>query len=441
MTDQPAAHLVEVAALTPYERNARTHSDAQVEQIKQSIRRFGFVGVLAYDEKGLAIGHGRRRAVLEMWAAGEEVFGPGKREVLPAGYAPAIDISGLTSEERRALIIADNQLALNAGWNEELLSQELRALLDADFDVPLIGFDEAELHKLLGLGEGRVNPDEEVPEPPENPVSRPGDLWILGDHRIICGSSTEAETVSRLLAGAKPHLMVTDPPYGVEYDASWRDKALGTTGSAKGKVLNDDRADWREAWALFPGDVAYVWHAGLYAGLVAESLASVNLEARSQIVWDKGQLVLGRGDYHWEHEPCWYAVRKGRKAHWNGDRKQTTIWRIDKPARSETGHSTQKPIDCMKRPIENNSKHGESIYEPFSGSGTTIIAGQLTGRRVYAVELKPAYVDVAVLRWQEFTGEAATLEGSGETYAQVLERRAAADDATESEKDAFPALS
>lgn len=195
-------------------------------------------------------------------------------------------------------------------------------------------------------------------------------------------------------------------------------------GRATGEVMNDDRADWREAWALFPGDVAYVWHAGNMAHVVAESLLSCGLNIRAQIIWAKHQFVISRGDYHPQHEPCWYAVRKGKTGHYDGGRKQSTLWQIDKPQKSETGHSTQKPVECMKRPIENNSSPGQAVYEPFSGSGTTIIAGEMTGRSVHAIELNPAYVDVAVKRWQDFTGEAATLDGDGRTFAELAAERA-----------------
>ncbi len=226
--------------------------------------------------------------------------------------------------------------------------------------------------------------------------------------------------VSKLLGDVKPHLMVTDPPYGVEYDPEWRERAgLNGPAAAKGKVLNDDKADWREAWSLFPGDVAYVWHAGLYAGVVGDSLIATDFQLRSQIIWAKSVMVMSRGDYHWQHEPCWYAVRKGKAGRYDGGRKQTTLWQIEKPRKSETGHGTQKPVECMKRPIENNSSPGQAIYEPFSGSGTTIIAGEMTGRSVYAVELNPAYVDVAVKRWQDFTGQKAILEGSGKTFDEI----------------------
>jgi DNA modification methylase len=214
--------------------------------------------------------------------------------------------------------------------------------------------------------------------------------------------------------------MVTDPPYGVEYDPSWREKAgKGGKRLAKGRVLNDHRADWREAWALFPGDVAYVWHGALHAATVAESLEVAGFTIRCQIIWAKDRLVLSRGDYHWQHEPAWYAVRKSGKGHWAGDRKQTTLWSIEKPKKSETGHSTQKPVECMARPIRNNSSPGQAIYEPFSGSGTTIIACEQEGRACHAIELNPAYVDVAVTRWENFTGQTATLEGDGRTFDEI----------------------
>jgi DNA modification methylase len=228
--------------------------------------------------------------------------------------------------------------------------------------------------------------------------------------------------------------MVTDPPYGVSYDPVWRQDrgvAKAGPGAATGVVLNDDVADWRGAWELFPGRVGYVWHAGLHGHTVAESLVACGFNIRAQIIWNKNSLLIGRGDYHWKHEPCFYAVRKGENGAWNGDRKQSSVWDIDKPRKSETGHGTQKPVECMKRPIENNSKQGDAVYEPFSGSGTTIIAGEMTGRRVFAVELSPAYVDVAVRRWQQFTGRQAVHAGSGRPFdeiaAEANDREAPAD--------------
>ena len=191
-----------------------------------------------------------------------------------------------------------------------------------------------------------------------------------------------------------------------------------------GKVENDDRADWREAWALFPGEVAYVWHADKKGPLVAASLAACSFELRSMIIWAKSSMVISRGNYHYQHETCWYAVRKGGTGNWQGDRTQTTLWQIDKPNKSETGHSTQKPIECMLRPMVNNSAEGDSVYEPFSGSGTTILAGEQVGRRVYAMEISPRYVDVAVKRFIKVTGKIVYLEGSGgKTFEQVAAER------------------
>jgi DNA modification methylase len=280
---------------------------------------------------------------------------------------------------------------------------------------------------------GLTDPDAAPPEPAV-PTSVRGDVWLLGRHRLTCGDSTNPADVERVLAGAKPHLMVTDPPYGVKYDPAWRVRAgVGGEGTATGVVLNDHRADWREAWELFPGDVAYIWHAGSHSGAVANSLEACDFKIRAQIIWVKQRHVFGRGDYHFQHEPAFYAVkdgadeqwhfvpehevasytvRDGERGHYEGGRKQSTVWNIEH-VKSETGHGTQKPVEAMKRPIENNSQPGEDIYEPFSGSGTTLIACEITGRRCLAIELNPTYVDVDVVRWQNFTGLVAVLEGDG----------------------------
>jgi DNA modification methylase len=232
---------------------------------------------------------------------------------------------------------------------------------------------------------------------------------------VICGDSTSGATVKELLGPVKPTLMVTDPPYGVNYDPEWRHRAGVNTSSRTGKVENDERADWADAWALFPGNIAYVWHGALHAGTVASSLESESFTIRAQIIWAKERLVIGRGDYHWQHEPCWYAVRS--KGNWTGDRKQTTLWTISsKDQDAETVHGTQKPVECMRRPIVNNSSPGEAVYEPFLGSGTTLIAAESVGRICFAVELSPAYVDVAVRRWQAFTGRKAIRLSDGQAF-------------------------
>jgi len=408
----PADHVERrsVESLIPYARNARTHSDEQVAQIAASIKEWGWTTPVLVDEDGQIIaGHGRVMAARKL----------GIEEI------PVMIASGWTEAQRRAYVLADNQLAANAGWDMDLLKVEIGDLDVAGFDLDLIGFDDKTLAGLLEEQTEGLTDEDAVPDVPAEPVTVLGDVWTLGRHRLMCGSSTEADTVAKLLGDVKPHLMVTDPPYGVEYDADWRNKAKRSDGtpigaSAIGVVKNDDKADWREAWALFPGDVAYVWHAGNMAHIVADSLLACDFGIRSQIIWAKSQFVIGRGDYHPHHEPCWYAVKKGRKGHYDGGRKQSTLWQINKPQKSETGHSTQNPVECMKRPIENNSSPGQAVYEPFSGSGTTIIAGEMTGRHIYAIELNPAYVDVAIKRWQDFTGQEAVHAETRKKFNEMI---------------------
>lgn len=361
----------------------------------------------------------KRPLVVVTYGDGYRVLGGNQRlrALRELGYeaVPVMLADELTEEQQREFIVKDNVAFGEWDWDQLANEWDAAELADWGLDLPVDFGAET--------NEGLTDPDE-VPEVPETPITVLGDVWVMGKHRIVCGDSTEADTVAKCLNGVKPHLMVTDPPYGVEYDASWRDGVggkSGETGTAKGKVLNDDRADWREAWALFPGDVAYVWHADKFSPTVAASLQINGFAMRNLVVWAKSSLVMSRGDYHSQHEPCWYAVRKTGTGHWSGDRKQTTLWQIEKPRKSETGHSTQKPVECMKRPIENNSSPGQAVYEPFSGSGTTIIAGEMTGRSIHAIELSPAYVDVAVKRWQEFTGQQAVHEASGKTFAELTD--------------------
>lgn len=412
-----AVAYVRVDALTPYAKNARTHSEAQISQLVASIRKFGWTNPILVDgSKGIIAGHGRLMAAKAL----------GMTEV------PVIELSGLTAAEKRAYILADNKLALNAGWDETLLAEELRALGDIGLNLDDIGFSADELTTLLADKTAGLTDPDDVPDAPVDPVSQKGDLWILGNHRLLCGDSTDAAAVERLLNGVKPHLMVTDPPYGVEYDPTWRDALKrGEKFAAKGKVQNDDQADWTSAWSLFPGDVAYVWHGALHSATVADNLNAAGFNIRSQIIWAKQHFAIGRGDYHWQHEPCWYAVRG--KGHWAGDRSQTTLWKINTGVGyatqkagtdARTGHGTQKPVECMRRPIVNNSSPGQAIYEPFCGSGTTMIAAEMEGRHAYCMELSEAYVDVICRRWQTFTGLAARLDGDMRTFDEIAAERA-----------------
>ena len=412
-----------VDGLHASERNARTHPPAQIDALARAFKEFGVNQPVAIAREGknktalwrILAGHGRIEAARKVWAEA------GAIPNCSVGEIPTVDLTHLSAAQRRAYILADNKIAERAGWDIDVLRLAIGELKGEGFDLGLLGF---ELPELRGLLLARGADPEVTPPVPAVPVSKLGDLYVLGDHRLLCGDSTSPEAVARLLGEAKPHLMVTDPPYGVEYDAEWRNKAarnspgMGNRNGAIGKVLNDDRADWSEAWALFTGDVAYVWHGALHAAEVAQSLTAAGFQIRSQIIWAKQQLVIGRGDYHWKHEPCWYAVR--RKGHWNGDRQQTTLWEIDKPQASETGHSTQKPIECMRRPIMNNSKAGDAVYDPFLGSGTTLIACEMEARCCYGIELNPAYCDVIVKRWEDFTGKRAVRQRNGR------ERKAAA---------------
>ena len=403
--------------LHPYARNAKTHGDDQVAKIAASMAKFGWtVPCMVADDGELIAGHGRVLAATML----------GLTEV------PVIRLGHLDEAERRAYRIADNKLTELGAWDEALLRDEIAGLLGEDFDLSVLGIGDDALEELLrdpeALGaDGAVEGEDDVPEAPAEPVSVAGDLWQLGAHRLICGDSTAADVVARLLGEVKPHLMVTDPPYGVEYDPAWRNQAGAAKTRRTGRVLNDDRADWRDAWALFAGDVAYVWHGALHAATVAASLEASGFGIRAQIIWAKDRLVLSRGDYHWQHEPCWYAVRRKGKGHWAGDRKQTTLWQIaGRDQDTDTVHGTQKPVECMRRPIVNNSRAGQAVYEPFMGSGTTLIAAETTGRVCYGVELDPAYVDVAIKRWQTFTGEEAVLADTGERFAELKVGRHAA---------------
>ena len=310
-----------------------------------------------------------------------------------------------------ALILATlDPLAAMATTDEAKLAELL-----ADITLP----DEAELEGLaallasLGPDEpmtGLTDPDD-APAPSEDPYVKAGDLWTLGDHRLLCGDATSPDDVARVLGGERPEIAVLDIPYAVGYDPSWRRDLAPGAHYRLGRVTNDDRADWREAFALLPGDVAYVWHGGLHAAVVAEGLEAAGFEIRSQIIWAKKSLILSRGAYHWQHEPAWFAVRKGATAHWIGDRKQSTLWEIPSVHRTAgtsddaiTNHGTQKPIECIARALRN---HAGDVADFFVGSGTTLIAAEQLGRRCFAMEIDPVYVQMAIERWQNFTGRQA----------------------------------
>lgn len=397
-------------------------NDHSVERMVDSIREFGFKIPLLVRSVGEIIdGHLRLKAARKMG--------------LP--NVPVILCDEWNDAQVKAFRLLANRSATWAQWDWGLVALEIQELKELDFDLALTGFDPAELNRLL------------FPSPPESEagvladsvVTRTGDIWICGSHRILCGDATSADDVKRLFDGHDPALMVTDPPYGVAYDPTWRERAGLGEQRQTGLVANDDRVDWTSAYRLFPGSVAYVWHAGIHAGEVARGLEAAGFVIRSQIIWAKQHFALSRGDYHWQHEPCWYAVREGCSSNWSGDRKQATLWEVDNlnpfggdSDEEATGHGTQKPVELMRRAILNNTRIGEVVYDPFLGSGTTLAAAQATERVCYGLDIDPRYVDLAVLRWQKLSERQAILESTEQAFEETKQARAEispAPDATE----------
>jgi len=397
----------------PYVRNPRKN-DHVVDRMAASIQEFGLKVPLLVRSNGEVVdGHLRLKAAHRL----------GLEEI------PVILCDEWSSAQVKAFRLLVNRSANWAEWNPELLALELEELKDLDFSLDLTGFDPVELDELL-FRDRQHGPDEAIPEAPLKPVSEVGDLWVCGSHRVMCGDATSAEDVKQLLGSAKPELMVTDPPYGVAYDPVWRERAGLGRPRQTGVVANDHQSDWSRAYRLFSGDVAYVWHAGIHAAEVATGLMTAGLCIRAQLIWAKQHFVLSRGDFHWQHEPCWYAVRDGKSSHWCGDRTQSTLWQVANlnplgGNRDEggTGHGTQKPIELMRRPILNHTQAGAVVYDPFLGSGTTLIAADLVERVCYGLEIDPRYVDLTVARWQQLTGQTAVLEANECTFEQVRAER------------------
>ena len=393
--------------LIPYARNARTHSSEQVARIAGSIKEFGFMNpVIISQDGGILAGHGRVLAAKK----------------LNLEKVPCVVETHLTEAQRRAYILADNKLALDAGWDNDMLRVELQELKDLDFDLGLTGFDDLEITNIFGES-SESESKERAPLPTSNPegfdkfepVVRKGEVWHLGDHRMICGSCEDEDTVNRLLEEGKPNLMVTDPPYGVKLlhnDKGWEKlRQMGGHAYAgllrQGQVLNDDRDDWETAYRLFPGNVAYIWHPHLREMQFVKDIQDCGFKILSLIIWNKGHFALSRGNYHWKHEACIYAVREGEKTNWQGARDQCTVWdikNINNLQEGAWGHGSQKPIECMLRPMLNNSAEGDWVYDPFLGSGTTIIAGETCGRRVMGCELSEKYADTIIRRFEMVTG-------------------------------------
>jgi site-specific DNA-methyltransferase (adenine-specific) len=387
--------IVKIDDLIPYALNSRTHSDQQVAQIAASIREFGFTNpVLIDDQNNLIAGHGRVLAARK----------------LKMQDIPAIIVTGLDERKRRALIIADNKLALNAGWDESALRVELEDLA-GDFGE-LMGFSEDELVSLLQAAnptEGLTDEDA-VPEPPPEPITKPGDIWLLGKHRLMCGDSTSIADLERLCAGQRVDMWLTDPPYNVAYEGGTKEKL-----TIKNDSMGDEqfRQFLRDAYTaadavMKAGAVFYIWHSDIEGYNFRGAARDAGWSVRQCLIWKKSSLVLGRQDYQWQHEPCLYGWKEGAGHLWASDRKQTTILEFEKPSRNGE-HPTMKPVALFEYQLLNNTKGGDIVLDSFGGPGTTLIAAEKNGRIAYLMELDPKYCDVIVKRWEEFTGQKAVL--------------------------------
>lgn len=399
----PQIEMCSVEELIPYASNSRTHSDAQVAQIAASIREFGWTNPILIDgDNTIIAGHGRLLAARKL----------GLEEV------PAIVLDHLTKAQQRALVIADNQLALNAGWNLDMLKAEIEDLKLEDFDLGLLGFDDKFLDGLLEAEPTEGLTDEDaVPEVPAIAVTVLGDVWVLGNHRLMCGDSTSIDALQTLTEGKLVDMWLTDPPYNVAYEGGTKEK-LTIQNDSMGD--DDFRQFLRDSYTaadsvMKPGAVFYIWHADLEGYNFRGAARDAGWTVRQCLIWKKSSLVMGRQDYHWKHEPCLYGWKEGAGHLWASDRKQTTILEFDKPSRNGE-HPTMKPVELFEYQLLNNTKGADVVLDSFGGSGTTMIAAEKNGRHARLMELDPKYCDVIVKRWQEFTGKEAVHAETGETF-------------------------
>jgi DNA modification methylase len=407
----------------PYSKNPRQISEKRLARLRDTLERLGdlsgIVHNLTTDE---IIGGHQRMRIFEGASEiiiSEEYSEPDDQGTVGTGYILWKGKKYIYRQVRwNSKTAAEANIAANLGageWDWDKIANEWDA---SDLKSWGMDFDELRTwkHDLSGLSE-MLKSSEEEPVDAEPQIDKAeelnkiwqvntGDLWKIGEHRLLCGDSTKREDVERVMGGEIPILMVTDPPYGVDYDANWRNEMDRANGKpygafAVGLVTNDTRIDWTEAYSLFSGDICYVWHCGRSAKQVSQNIEDAGFDIIAQIIWVKNNIVIGRGDYHYKHEPCWYAVRKGKNHNWQGSRTEASVWEIDKPMKSETGHSTQKPIECMAKPIENNTALGELVYDPFLGSGTTMVACQNLSRKCRGIEISPNYCAVVLQRMQD----------------------------------------
>ncbi|WP_157314580.1 site-specific DNA-methyltransferase [Chitinibacter sp. GC72] len=406
-----------IAALLPYVRNARTHSDAQVAQIAASMVEFGWTNPILVDgSNGIIAGHGRLMAARQL----------GYSEV------PVIELAHLTPNQKRAYILADNKLAENAGWDEELLRLELADLQLADYDLGLIGFDPDEVEHLLNGGDSEqagLTDDDAVPDATDDPVTQRGDVWILGEHRVMCGDSTDPADLEILMQSDLADMAFTDPPYNVNYANTAKDKQRGTHRP----ILNDNLGEGFAGFlAAACSNLLHYTKGAVYIAMSSSELDTLQLAFRGAggkwstfIIWAKNTFTLGRADYQRQYEPILYGWRDGTDHYWCGARDQGDVWFINKPAKNDL-HPTMKPVELVERAILNSSKTRDIVLDLFGGSGTTLIAAEKSNRRARLIELDPKYVDVIIKRWQDYSGKQAIRAVDGMAFDTILESPALA---------------
>jgi len=407
-----------VDVLIPYCRNARTHSEAQVAQIAASIVEFGWTNpVLVDGDNGVVAGHGRLLAARKLGLAN----------------VPVIELAHLSPTQKRAYILADNRIAENAGWDADLLRLELEELQATDFDLALTGFDADELLDIMAGEETTTegNTDEDAaPEVPVTPVSKPGDVWIMGQHRLLCGDSTDAASYDTLLGNERVAMIFQDPPYNVDYANTAKDKLRGTSRP----ILNDNLGDGFQDFLLAAFKPALArCNGAVYVAMSSSELDTLQAAFRAAggkwstfIIWAKNTFTLGRSDYQRQYEPILYGWPEGATRHWCGDRDQGDVWHFNKPRVNDL-HPTMKPVELVERAIRNSSRPGDVVLDPFGGSGTTLIAAEKSGRQARLIELDPKYVDTIVRRWQEYAGGQAVREADGVRFDDLVGTADAAD--------------
>ena len=397
--------------LIPYARNPRTHSDAQVAQIAASIAEFGFNNPILVDSKaGVIAGHGRLLAARKLKLA----------------EVPVIVLDHLSETQKRAYILADNRLALNAGWDEELLRIELAALRDEEFNTGLLGFEDEELARLLAAQDAKegLTDEDAVPELPRTAITTPGDLWRLGEHRLLCGDAIISSDVERLMAGGASDLIFTDPPYNVDYEG-YTEERLKIRGDRMSpeqfqQFLLDTFSSYRQI--AKPGASMYVCHSSSWQREFQNAMEATGFEVRCQIIWAKNTFAWGFGRYKFQHEPIFYAHVAGQKDPWYGDKSQSTLWQEKKPAANRID-PTAKPVELVERALMNSSKAGDIVADFFGGSGSTLIGCERRGRKGRLMEIDPIYADCIVQRWQGYTGQKAVLDNDGRIFEAIAEER------------------